>query len=161
MGHSISSFINFWLCSEPAASPRYCCIRTVISAVLAAIAISWGLAHMAPLFSAPQRPVLPCPEIASENRYGLPLARRQKIFSIIAKREAVHVQQAMKSDKRPWRQQNLRGISEYSFLRTLAKEQGIHLSVAYSILQEGIRDHWTAGAGQTPLTATIVPLQQK
>lgn len=113
------------------------------------------------------RKAAPIPSDTSANdtpgvdvRFGLTESARRSLFSAMVEKEPENRRIAKERFGDWWRAEDDRAAFERDQVRTIAAKRKINITVAYLVLDEGIRKHW-AGPGGTPLPATVPPLEKR
>lgn len=130
-----------------------------VVAMLGALIALLAVTHR--VWSTPKPPPL-APDDAAHGtgtRFGLAEAERRKLFGQIAAEEPEGRKKGQRF-KEAWRAEDDRAAYERELVRSLANQRHVNVSVAYLVLDEGIRKRWP-GPGGTPLEPTVVPLQKK
>jgi hypothetical protein len=105
--------------------------------------------------------VLPAPQ--GDERFGLPLALRRKIFDHLAAAEPQARAEGKKSFPGPdlaWSADDHRGAYERKEIPVVMAKFGVSMTQAYLVLDEGIREHWPGPDGQ-PLNPKTTPLHPR
>lgn len=151
-----------WLVGEPARRPS-ARVRALFWALQVLLAVSVlpyvARALIKPITGAPKPP--PLVDGPGDVRYGLPLARRREIFTLIAATENHSREMGVVAfPGMPWSQEDHRAAFERDAVRNIAASTKITLQQAYLVLDEGVRSQWPGPDGK-PLTATVVPLDPR
>ena len=95
-----------------------------------------------------------------EVRFGLDEAARKKLFAELVADEPEWRKKAHEHFKEAWRADAARAAFERDHVRALAGKRRVNVTVAYLVLDEGVRKRWP-GPGGAPVDPNVVPLQKK
>jgi hypothetical protein len=95
-----------------------------------------------------------------DYRFDLDEAARRKLFSELVADEPEWRKKAREHFKEAWRAEDDRAAFERDHVRWLAGRRGVNVTVAYLVLDEGVRKRWP-GPGGAPVDPNVVPLQKK
>lgn len=112
------------------------------------------------LRGAPAPPPLEMGSDGDAQRWGLSLETRQTMFREVAALDPEWRKKAASRFGELWRREDDRAASERDHVRGMAGRYHVSVTVAYLVVDEGIRLKWTV-LGGAPLSASVVPLQKK
>lgn len=141
---------------EPVACRLDIVSKASIRALLLVTALGFALWRLSPILNAPPRPRVDTASNEAAQRFGLSLSKRREIFSFMAVEEAKRVEKIKKMSTWTYGRRAAFGNREKRTVFSTAKRFDIHVSIALDILQEGIRNHWTADSNGKPLKAKPV-----
>lgn len=140
-------------------SPRLRRLRWILAGLLLLLPIAWGTRVVVQVLSRPT-PAKLDPGTPDE-RFGLDRTERMELFADMVRQRAgwrKNVERRFRND--PWSQQDDFHASEAPHVLGLARRLGLHYSIPYLILDEGIRERWP-GVDGDPIPAEVIPLQPR
>lgn len=126
-------------------------LHQLIRLVFLCVAIIWGVLQFAPLLESREGDTITDPSPNAPARYGLSLADRQAVFLEIAQAEVNRIARLKKSRRRGHALAGRAASLEHRTLLRIANRRGLHVSIMYAILQEGIENHWVGAKVAEPL----------
>ncbi|MDD5307154.1 MAG: hypothetical protein PHU25_07520 [Deltaproteobacteria bacterium] len=121
-----------------------------VTVAASSLSICYGLQQFSPIIDSPLPPHMASHVDQASNRFGLQLNRRREIFETMAAAEIKRIK-AIRKVGDGYRRRASFGSQEKEFALRTAEVFGVHVSVVFAILDEGIREGWTTGANAAPL----------
>jgi hypothetical protein len=135
-------------------------LRITLEIVAIVVAVSALLFVTRLMWTARPPPPLEMGHDGDAVRWGLSLDTRQTMFREIAAADPGWRKEAAGRFPQAWRREDDRAAMERDYVRSMAGRYHVNLTVAYLVVDEGIRLKWTVPNG-APLSASVVPLQMK